>query len=114
MMDSIAASSRSATGRIARAAVLGLTALIVVLLLAGPSLTAWHDYLDAIDDAGVSTANLATILDEHAQRTLRLVEVTVEGLADTLDSEIAAGPPDLDHVTQILRMLVPAPADGGA
>ena len=86
----------------ARNAILGLTLLVVVLLLAGYASTTWNGYHGALDDAGISTANLATVLDEHAQRTLRLVEVTVESLADTLNSAIETGPLNPDQITPIL------------
>ena len=86
----------------ARNAILGLTSLVVVLLLAGYASTTWNGYHSALDDAGISTANLATVLDEHAQRTLRVVEVTVESLADTLNSTIETGPLNPDQITPIL------------
>ncbi len=101
-MDSIAASSHSATGQIARKAILGMAALIVALLLAGAASIVWRGYYKAIDEARLETATLAKVLDEHAQRTLRLIEVTVEGLAGTLSSEIAADQPDIPRVAQLL------------
>ncbi|MBI1776721.1 MAG: PAS domain S-box protein [Proteobacteria bacterium] len=80
-----------------------MTALIVVLLVSGSGWTAWRTYHDAINDAETSTANLAVVLDEHLQRTLRVIEVTVEGLADTLRSEESTDRPDPDHIQPFLE-----------
>jgi hypothetical protein len=41
----------SDTGRFARRAVIGLTALLIVLLVAGSGLILWHRYLDPIPNA---------------------------------------------------------------
>jgi len=92
----------SATRRVARRAVMALTASIVLLLTATSTLTLRHSYSDAIRDAGTATANLATVLEEHTRRALRLSEVAVEGLASALNAEIAAGPLDLDRVERLL------------
>jgi len=93
---------RSATGRFARNAVLALTASIVALLVIASASALWAAYHAAIKEAGVATANLANVLEEHARRALRLSEVTVEGLAITLNEEIANGPLDLDRVGRML------------
>jgi hypothetical protein len=59
---------RSATGRFGRNAVLAPTAPIVALLVIASASALWATYHAAIKEAGVATANLANVLEEHARR----------------------------------------------
>src|SRR5258708_23713809 len=92
----------SATGRTARAAVLALTALIAAMAAIFYGATMWTGYRDAIDAAMRSTANLGVILDEHAQRTVRVVEVTLDGLADLIGRVQVAGEADAERIRAVL------------
>jgi PAS domain S-box-containing protein len=90
------------SSRIAHKAVLGLTALLILLVLAGTGTMLWYQYDDAIEDAKASTANLATVLEEHAQRTLRVVKVMLEGLSDRFTAEGYLGEFEFERVHRTL------------
>ncbi|MBI1779505.1 MAG: PAS domain S-box protein [Proteobacteria bacterium] len=98
-----AESEGSASGRIARRSVLILAALLVCLLVLGYALTIWRVHSEAVDQAAHASANLANLLDEHAQRTFRVIEVTLEGVVGTLRSELARQPLDAERIASILE-----------
>src|SRR5258708_3891947 len=80
----------SATSRLARRSVLILASLLILLLGAGYALTLWRSYEETVTAATNTSVNLATVLDEHAQRTIRVVEVTLEGVLKSLPADVRA------------------------
>ena len=55
--------------------------VICLLLLTGFGATAWISYYDGVEEAEHETRNLTLVLEEHAERTLRVADVTLRAMA---------------------------------
>ncbi len=74
-------------------------AVICLFLLASFGATAWLAYEDEVADAQRETANLALVLEKHAQRTFSVVDMAMKAVVHTFEHApevtLAASPSEL-------------------
>ncbi len=98
-MDGSSIIDRIARGRSIRGGATIAGAVICLFLLAGFAATAWLAFEDEVSDAQRETANLALVLEKHAQRTFGVVDMALRAVVHTFEHApevtFAASPSEL-------------------
>ncbi len=98
-MDGSSIIDRISRGRSIRGVATIAGAVICLFLLAGFAATSWHAFEDEVSDAQRETANLALVLEKHAQRTFGVVDMALRAVVHTFEhgpeATFAASPSEL-------------------
>lgn len=89
---------------VVRGAAIATGIVVCLLLLIGFGATAWLAYYDEVEEAEHETQNLTLVLEEHAERTLRVADVTLRATARAVafrfGAELPARSRDFDDLLE--------------